>query len=214
MKTLITLTLFLFFFSNLEAQTFDIRHINKSKIVSQTSSYKVNDTNLVDSENAKNILDNVKNLNEALSEKQKEIQNNNKNRGQPKFKGAEDIYNDFSSSVVFIGNRKNNKLEGMGSGIVIKHKGKLRIITNWHVIDGSDSLSVWTKPDKMVDETFLYPAHDYKGEKVSTIGKEKKQNPRLQVSSVDEYVELMNNLKLKKPSEIDFNVAKNINLGA
>ena len=64
------------------------------------------------------------------------------------------------------------------------------------------------------DETFLYPAHDYKGEKVSTIGKEKKQNPRLQVSSVDEYVELMNNLNLKKPTEIDFNVAKNINLGA
>ena len=49
---------------------------------------------------------------------------------------------------------------------------------------------------------------------MSTIGKEKKQNPRLQVSSVDEYVELMNNLNLKKPTEIDFNVAKNINLGA
>ena len=67
---------------------------------------------------------------------------------------------------------------------------------------------------KLPDETFLYPAHDYKGEKVSTIGKEKKQNPRLQVSSVDEYVELMNKLNLKKPNEIDFNVAKNINLGA
>ena len=49
---------------------------------------------------------------------------------------------------------------------------------------------------------------------MSTIGKEKKQNQRLQVSSVDEYVDLMNNLKLKKPTEIDFNVAKNINLGA
>ena len=154
MKTLITLTLSLFFFSNLEAQVFDIRNINKFKIVSQAS-YKVNDTNLVDSENAENILDNVKDLNEALLEKQKEIQNNNKNRSQPKFKGAEDIYNDFSSSVVFIGNRKNNKLEGMGSGIVIKQKGKLRIITNWHVIDGSDSLSVWIKPNKMVDENYL-----------------------------------------------------------
>ena len=74
--------------------------------------------------------------------------------------------------------------------------------------------SIFNKLLKLPDETFLYPAHDYKGEKVSTIGKEKKQNPRLQVSSVDEYVELMNNLKLKKPSEIDFNVAKNINLGA
>ena len=74
--------------------------------------------------------------------------------------------------------------------------------------------SIFNKLLKLPEETLLYPAHDYKGEKVSTIGKEKKQNPRLQVSSVDEYVELMNNLKLKKPTEIDFNVAKNINLGA
>ena len=137
-----------------KAFAFDIRNINKSDIVSQAS-YKVNDTNLVDGENAENILDNVKDLNEALSEKQKEIQNNNKNRSQPKFKGAEDIYTDFSLSVVFIGNRKNNKLEGMGSGVVIKHQGKLKIVTNWHVIDGSDSLSVWTKPKEMVDENFL-----------------------------------------------------------
>ena len=43
----------------------------------------------------------------------------------------------------------------MGSGVVVKHQGKLKIITNWHVIDGSDSLSIWTKPDKMVDENFL-----------------------------------------------------------
>ena len=67
---------------------------------------------------------------------------------------------------------------------------------------------------KLPEETLLYPAHDYKGEKVSTIGKEKKHNPRLQVKSVDEYVEIMNNLNLKKPTEIDFNVSKNINLGA
>ena len=133
----------------------DIRNIDQSKIVSQAS-YKVNDTNLVDTENAENILDNVKDLTEALSEKEKEIQNNNRNRSQPKFKGgAEEIYSDFSSSVVFIGNRKNKKLEGMGSGFVIKHKGKLKIITNWHVIEGADSLSVWVKPDKMVDENFL-----------------------------------------------------------
>jgi S1-C subfamily serine protease len=133
----------------------DIRNINKSKIVSQAS-YNVNDTNLVDSENAENILENVKDLKDALSEKEKEIQDNNKNRSQPKFKGgAEEIYKDFSSSVVYIGNRKNNRLEGVGSGFVIKHKNKLKIITNWHVIDGADSLSVWVKPDKMIDEEYL-----------------------------------------------------------
>ncbi len=74
--------------------------------------------------------------------------------------------------------------------------------------------SIFNKLLKLPDETLLYPAHDYKGEKVSTIGKEKKFNPRLQVANVEEYVEIMNNLNLKKPKEIDFNVAKNINLGA
>ena len=74
--------------------------------------------------------------------------------------------------------------------------------------------SIFNKLLKLPEETLLYPAHDYKGEKVSTIGKEKKQNPRLQVNSVDEYVEIMNNLNLKKPAEIETNVAKNIRLGA
>ena len=74
--------------------------------------------------------------------------------------------------------------------------------------------SIFNKLLKLPEETFLYPAHDYKGEKVSTIGKEKKYNPRLKVSSVDEYVNIMNNLNLKKPSEIETNVSRNIKLGA
>ena len=74
--------------------------------------------------------------------------------------------------------------------------------------------SIFNKLLKLPEETLLYPAHDYKGEKVSTIGKEKKQNPRLQVNSVDEYIEIMNNLNLKKPAEIESNVARNIKLGA
>ena len=73
--------------------------------------------------------------------------------------------------------------------------------------------SIFNKLLKLPEETLLYPAHDYNGEKVSTIGKEKKQNPRLQVSSVDEYVEIMNNLDLKKPTELEKNVSRNINLG-
>ena len=73
--------------------------------------------------------------------------------------------------------------------------------------------SIFNKLLKLPDETLLYPAHDYKGEKKSTIGKEKKQNPRLQVSSVDEYIEIMNNLNLKRPAQLEFNVSKNINLG-
>ena len=57
--------------------------------------------------------------------------------------------------------------------------------------------SIFNRLLKLPDKTLLYPAHDYKGENVSTIGKEKKFNPRLQVKNVDEYVEIMNNLNLK-----------------
>ena len=74
--------------------------------------------------------------------------------------------------------------------------------------------SIFNKLLKLPEETLLYPAHDYKGEKVSSIGKEKRLNPRLQVSSVDEYIDIMNNLNLKKPAEIETNVSRNINLGA
>jgi len=74
--------------------------------------------------------------------------------------------------------------------------------------------SIFNRLLKLPDETLLYPAHDYKGEKVSTIGKEKKQNPRLQVKSVDEYIDIMNSLDLKKPDKLESNVSRNIKLGA
>lgn len=73
--------------------------------------------------------------------------------------------------------------------------------------------SIFNKLLKLPQKTLLYPAHDYKGKKVSTIGREKMFNPRLQVKNVDEYVEIMNNLNLKKPTRIDFNVASNVKLG-
>ena len=38
-------------------------------------------------------------------------------------------------------------------------------------------------------------------------------NPRLQVDSVDQYVEIMKNLDLKKPAQLEMNVSRNINLG-
>jgi glyoxylase-like metal-dependent hydrolase (beta-lactamase superfamily II) len=57
-------------------------------------------------------------------------------------------------------------------------------------------MSIFGRLLKLPDETLVYPAHDYKGDTVSTIGEERRFNPRLQVTSVDEYVELMHNLKL------------------
>ena len=59
----------------------------------------------------------------------------------------------------------------------------------------------------------VYPAHDYKGDTVSTIGEERRFNPRLQVASVDEYVELMGNLRLANPKMMDVAVPANIHIG-
>jgi glyoxylase-like metal-dependent hydrolase (beta-lactamase superfamily II) len=67
---------------------------------------------------------------------------------------------------------------------------------------------------KLPEETLVYPGHDYNGKFSSTIGNEKKFNPRLQVKNVDEYVELMSNLNLAKPKLIDINISRNIKLGA
>src|SRR3954462_14312925 len=47
--------------------------------------------------------------------------------------------------------------------------------------------SIFNKLLKLPEETLIFPAHDYKGETVSTIGEEKAFNPRLQVKSPDEY---------------------------
>ena len=67
---------------------------------------------------------------------------------------------------------------------------------------------------KLPEETLVYPGHDYNGKFSSTIGNEKKYNPRLQVKSEDEYIDLMSKLNLAKPQLIDINVSRNIKLGA
>ena len=67
---------------------------------------------------------------------------------------------------------------------------------------------------KLPEETLVYPGHDYNGKFSTTIGNEKKFNPRLQVKSVDEYVDIMSKLNLAKPKMIETNVSRNIKLGA
>ena len=74
--------------------------------------------------------------------------------------------------------------------------------------------SIFNRLLKLPEGTLLYPAHDYNNQKVSTIGKEKKFNPRLQVNGINEYIDIMNNLNLSKPKLMDINVASNIKLGA
>jgi sulfur dioxygenase len=73
--------------------------------------------------------------------------------------------------------------------------------------------SIFGKLLKLPNETLVYPAHDYKGDTVSTIGEEKLFNPRLKVGSVDEYIDIMNNLKLPDPKMMDVAVPANMQVG-
>ncbi|WP_426754326.1 MBL fold metallo-hydrolase [Myxococcus sp. Y35] len=59
------------------------------------------------------------------------------------------------------------------------------------------------------DETLVYPAHDYKGMTLTTIGEEKRHNPRVAGRSREDFIQLMNNLELPKPKLIDVAVPAN-----
>jgi sulfur dioxygenase len=73
--------------------------------------------------------------------------------------------------------------------------------------------SIFNKLLRLPDRTMVFPAHDYKGEMVSTIGEERAFNPRLQVKSIDEYVALMNSLNLPNPKMMDVAVPANMRVG-
>lgn len=69
--------------------------------------------------------------------------------------------------------------------------------------------SLFNKLLKYPDDTYVYPGHDYNGKKVSTVGDEKQNNPRLQVSGKEAYIQLMQNLKLPQPKYMDIAVPAN-----
>ena len=73
--------------------------------------------------------------------------------------------------------------------------------------------SITEKLFTLPDDTIVYPGHDYHGKKQSTIGDEKKHNPRLAGKTVDEFVAIMDNLNLPKPKLIDQAVPANLSLG-
>ena len=70
--------------------------------------------------------------------------------------------------------------------------------------------SIFNKLLKLPEDTLVYPAHDYNGRKNSTIKEEKNNNPRLQVKSVNQYIEIMNNLNLGNPKMMDIAVSANV----
>ena len=79
---------------------------------------------------------------------------------------------------------------------------------NGSSFDAYDSL--FNKLLKLPEKTLVYPAHDYNGKKFSTIETERNNNPRLQVSSKEEYAEIMENLKLANPKMMDVAVPANV----
>jgi glyoxylase-like metal-dependent hydrolase (beta-lactamase superfamily II) len=74
--------------------------------------------------------------------------------------------------------------------------------------------SLFGKLLTLPEDTLVYPAHDYNGMTVSTIGEEKRYNPRLQVADKQAYVDLMNGLELDDPKLMDIAVPANRGCGA
>jgi len=169
-KILILCFINFFVFSN--CYSLDFNKVYNLKTFS-SAKLEINDTNLVDQENAENLVENIENLDVALIEKSKEITKQNRNRKTQKFKGGgEDIFHDYADSVVYIGNRKNNKWIGSGSGFVVNYNG-LKIITNWHVIDDAEQIGVWLKPNNIVDDIYLIENEDYYQAEIINVSKKR-----------------------------------------
>lgn len=94
-----------------------------------------------------------------------------------------------------------------GDTLLINATGR----TDFQLGSASDQYdSLFNKLLKLPDNTIVFPGHDYNNNKSSTIGREKQYNPRLQVNSKVEYIELMNNLNLSPPKNINIAVPANL----
>jgi len=78
---------------------------------------------------------------------------------------------------------------------------------------GAQYESLFGKLLQLPEQTLVYPAHDYKGWTVSTIAEERAHNPRLQVRSKQDYIELMQGLRLPNPRLMDIAVPANLACG-
>ncbi len=94
-----------------------------------------------------------------------------------------------------------------GDTLLINGSGRTDF-QNGNAYDAYDS--IFNKLLKLPEKTLVFPAHDYNGKKYSTIENEKNNNPRLQVSSKEEYADIMNNLKLANPKMMDVAVPANV----
>ncbi|GGY64462.1 Zn-dependent hydrolase [Cellvibrio zantedeschiae] len=111
-----------------------------------------------------------------------------------------------SDSYSFILKEQNQTYAFTGDTLLIRGTGR----TDFQ--NGSAAQQYRSLMQKLLtlpDDTWVYPAHDYKGWTRSTIGEEKMHNPRLQVADEGAYVSLMNSLKLPSPALMDIAVPAN-----
>ena len=94
-----------------------------------------------------------------------------------------------------------------GDTLLINGSGRTDF-QNGNAYDAYDS--IFNKLLKLPEKTLVFPAHDYNRKKLSTIENEKNNNPRLQVSSKEEYADIMNNLNLANPKMMDVAVPANV----
>jgi sulfur dioxygenase len=104
---------------------------------------------------------------------------------------------------------KNRKMIFTGDTVLIRGCGR----TDFQQGDASSLYeNIWDKVFTLPDDFNIYPAHDYKGRTMTTVGEEKRLNPRLSKPK-DEFIEIMKNLKLDYPKKIDQSVPMNMVCG-
>ncbi len=69
--------------------------------------------------------------------------------------------------------------------------------------------SITQKIFTLPSETLIYPGHDYNGKFVSSVAQERKTNPRLAGKTKDEFIDIMDNLNLPNPKQMDIAVPAN-----
>ncbi len=115
-----------------------------------------------------------------------------------------------SDSYCFLLERKTGDILFSGDTLLIGGTGR----TDFQSGNATKQYnSLFNKILRLDDKTCVYPGHDYNGFTVSTIKEEKSFNPRLQITSMDDYCNLMNNLNLSKPRKFDIAVTTNLNGG-
>ena len=97
-----------------------------------------------------------------------------------------------------------------GDVLLIRGSGR----TDFQGGDASRSWdSIVNKLFRLPESTTVYPAHDYQGWTASSIGEEKRFNPRLAGKTQAQYVEIMNNLHLPHPRMMDIALPANLSCG-